>query len=66
MVYHFEYHDKYKFEINDFGYIENSGWDDKIYRKAGNINDFSDELYKRIHIGFRMPLSILFQRIKKS
>ena len=52
---------------NDIRYIENSGWNDYIYRKNKNSDDFSDQAYKRITLnGLTMISDQLLPEIKNN
>ena len=35
---------------NDIRYIEDTGWNDYVYRKNKDPNDFSDKAYKRFNL----------------
>ena len=38
---------------------------DYIYRESKGISDFSDEAYKRTHIGYRVCFHVMLDSIKK-
>ena len=51
---------------NDIRYIENKGWDDYVYKKNKDSDDFSDPTYKRISLGTLMFAEIdVLPSIKK-
>ena len=53
--------------LNDIRYIENSGWNDFIFRQGDDPNDFSNEAYKRFNNSFITEISNeLVPKIKKA
>ena len=50
---------------NDIRYIEDTGWNDYVYRKNKDPNDFSDKAYKRFILRDLVQTEELITSIKK-
>ena len=50
---------------NDIRYIDNSGWNDYVFRQNKNPNDFSDKAYKRINFVCHTFTDMMISSIKK-
>ena len=47
-------------------YIENSGWDEYIFQKSKDSNNFSDEAFQRIYLTTNLSTSVIVDSLKKT
>ena len=47
-------------------YIENSGWDEYIFQKSKDSNNFSDEAFQRIYLTTNLTTSVIVDSLKKT